>query len=52
LIAFFFRSFDHGIFEKVATVAYALMGNILELEMNQKGWIYYRAYTNAANRIV
>jgi hypothetical protein len=30
-------SFDHGTFEEVATVAYALMGVILELKLNQKG---------------
>jgi hypothetical protein len=35
-IAFFFSSFDHGTFEEVATVAYALMGVILELKLNQK----------------
>jgi hypothetical protein len=29
-------SFDHGTFEEVATVAYALMGVILELKLNQK----------------
>jgi hypothetical protein len=29
-------SFDHGTFEEVATVAYALMGVILELELNLK----------------
>jgi hypothetical protein len=29
-------SFDHGTFEEVATVAYALMGIILELKLNQK----------------
>jgi hypothetical protein len=34
LIAFF-SSFDHGTFEEVATVSYALMGVILELELNQ-----------------
>jgi hypothetical protein len=37
LIAFFFSSFDHGTFEEVATVAYASMGDILELKLNQKG---------------
>jgi hypothetical protein len=52
LIAFFLSSFDHNTFEEVATVAYALMGVIFELKLNQKGWIYYRAYTNVANRIV
>jgi hypothetical protein len=30
-------SFDHETFEEVVTVAYALMGVILELKMNQKG---------------
>jgi hypothetical protein len=37
LISFFLSSFDHGTFEEVATVAYALMGVILELKLNQKG---------------
>jgi hypothetical protein len=36
LIAFFFSSFDHGTFERVDTVAYALMGVIVELKLNQK----------------
>jgi hypothetical protein len=36
LISFFLSSFDHGTFEEVATVAYALMGVILELKLNQK----------------
>jgi hypothetical protein len=36
LIAFFLSSFDHGTFEKVATVAYTLMGALLELKLNQK----------------
>jgi hypothetical protein len=36
LIAFFSSYFDHGTFEEVATVAYALMGALLELKMNQK----------------
>jgi hypothetical protein len=36
LIAFFLSSFDHRTFEEVATVAYALMGVILELKLNQK----------------
>jgi hypothetical protein len=35
-IAFFFSSFDHGTFEEISTVAYALMGVILELKLNQK----------------
>jgi hypothetical protein len=37
LISFFLSSFDHGTFEEVAKVAYALMGVILELKLNQKG---------------
>jgi hypothetical protein len=37
LIALFFSSFDHGTFEEVATVAYALISVILELKLNQKG---------------
>jgi hypothetical protein len=36
LIAFFLSSFDHGTFEEVATVAYALIGALLEHKMNQK----------------
>jgi hypothetical protein len=52
LIAFFLRSFDHGTFEEVATVAYTLMVDIFEYETEPKGWIYYHAYTNIANRIV
>jgi hypothetical protein len=36
LIAFFFSSFDHGTFEEIATVSYALMGALLELKLNQK----------------
>jgi hypothetical protein len=36
LIAFFLSSFDHGTFEEVATVSYALMGALLELKINQK----------------
>jgi hypothetical protein len=35
LISFFLSSFDHGTFEKVAIIAYALMGVILELKLNQ-----------------
>jgi hypothetical protein len=42
-------SFDHGTFEEVATVAYALMGVVLELKLNQR-WIYYLAYINVANK--
>jgi hypothetical protein len=37
LISFFLSSFDHGTFEEVGTVAYALMGVILELKQNKKG---------------
>jgi hypothetical protein len=36
LIAFFLSSFDHGTFEEVSTVAYAITDVILELELNQK----------------
>jgi hypothetical protein len=52
LIAFFLSSFDHGTFEEVATVVYALYVAILSLKLNQKGLIYYYAYANVANRIV
>jgi hypothetical protein len=45
-------SFDHGTFEEVATVVYALYVVILSLKLNQKGLIYYYAYANVANRIV
>jgi hypothetical protein len=45
-------SFDHGTFEEVAKVAYALLDRIFEFETEPKGWIYYHAYTNVANRIV
>jgi hypothetical protein len=48
----FLSSFDHETFEKVATVAYALMVGIFEFETEQKGLIYYHAYTNVANRIM
>jgi hypothetical protein len=51
-IAFFLSSFDHGTFEDVATVAYALMVALFEFETKPKGLIYYHAYTNVANRIV
>jgi hypothetical protein len=37
------------LFEKVATVYYVLICVVLELKMNQR-WIYYRAYTNVANK--
>jgi hypothetical protein len=37
LSAFFFSSFDHGTFEKVATVAYVLMVGIFEFETEPKG---------------
>jgi hypothetical protein len=30
-------SFDHGSFEEVGTVDYALMGVIIELKLKQKG---------------
>jgi hypothetical protein len=43
-------SFDHRTFEEVSKVAYALMGVILELKLNPKGWIYYLACTNVANK--
>jgi hypothetical protein len=36
LIAFFLSSFDHGTFDKVATVAYALMDVIFEFETKPK----------------
>jgi hypothetical protein len=36
LISLFLSSFNHGTFEEVATVAYALMGFILELKLNQR----------------
>jgi hypothetical protein len=36
-IAFFLSSFDHGTFERVATVAYALMVGIFEFETEPKG---------------
>jgi hypothetical protein len=52
LIAFFLSSFDHGIFEEVATVVYALYVVFLSLKLNKKGLIYYYAYANVANRIV
>jgi hypothetical protein len=32
----FWSSFDHGTFEKIATVSYALMVVILEFETEQK----------------
>jgi hypothetical protein len=51
-IAFFFSSFDHEIFEKVATVVYDLYVVYLSLKLNQKGLIYYYAYANVANIIV
>jgi hypothetical protein len=52
LIALFLSSFDHGTFEEVATVAYALMVGIFEFETERKGLIYYHVYSNVANRIV
>jgi hypothetical protein len=36
-IAFFLSSFDHGTFEEVATVTYALMVGIFEFETEPKG---------------
>jgi hypothetical protein len=36
LIALFFSSFDHGTFEEVATVSYALMDGIFEFETEPK----------------
>jgi hypothetical protein len=48
----FFSYFDHGTFEEVATVVYALYVVYLSLKLNQKGLIYYYAYANVANRIV
>jgi hypothetical protein len=36
LIAFFLCSFGHGTFEEFATVAYALMGVILEFKTEPK----------------
>jgi hypothetical protein len=36
-ITFFFSSFDHGTFEEVATVAYALMVGIFKFETEPKG---------------
>jgi hypothetical protein len=36
LIAFFLSSFDHGTFEEVATVDYALMDGLFFLKLNQK----------------
>jgi hypothetical protein len=44
--------FDHGTFEEVATVYYALMVGIFEFETKPKGYIYYHIYANVANRIV
>jgi hypothetical protein len=35
-IPFFFISFDHGTFEEVVTVAYALMVGIFEFETEPK----------------
>jgi hypothetical protein len=37
-IAFFLSYFDHGTFEEVATVVYALYVVFLSLKLNQKGW--------------
>jgi hypothetical protein len=49
---FLLSSFDHGTFEEVATVVYALYVVFLSLKLNQKGLIYYYVYANVANRIV
>jgi hypothetical protein len=46
------NSFDHGTFEEVAIVSYALMVGIFEFETELKGEIYYHVYANVANRIV
>jgi hypothetical protein len=35
-MVFFLSSFDHGTFEEVATVAYALMDGIFEFETKPK----------------
>jgi hypothetical protein len=51
-IAFFLSSFDHGTFEEVSTVVYALYVVFLSWNLNQKGLIYYYVYANVANRIV
>jgi hypothetical protein len=45
-------SFDHGTFEEVAAVAYALVVGIFAFKTEPKGLIYYHAYTNVANRIM
>jgi hypothetical protein len=51
-IAFFLSSFDHGTFEEVATVVYALYVVFLSWNLSQKGLIHYYVYANVANRIV
>jgi hypothetical protein len=51
-ITFFLSSFDHEAFEEVDTVVYALYVVFLTWNLNQKGLIYYYAYTNVANRIM
>jgi hypothetical protein len=51
-IAFFFSFFNHGTFEEVFTVVYALYVVFLSLKLNQKGLIYYYVYANVANKIV
>jgi hypothetical protein len=51
-IDFFLSSFDHGTFEEVATVAYALMVGIFDFETEPKGEIYYYVNANVANKIV
>jgi hypothetical protein len=45
-------SFDHGTFEEVATVAYALIGVILDHGHPQAYATVAYAYNNVANRIV
>jgi hypothetical protein len=44
-------SSNHGTFEEVAIVVYALCG-VFEFETEPKGLIYYHVYANVANRIV
>jgi hypothetical protein len=48
----FLSSFDHGTFEEVVTVVYALFVVFLSMKLNQKGVIYYYVYANVANRIM
>jgi hypothetical protein len=51
-IAFFLSSFDHGTFEEVAAVVYALYVVVLSWNLKQKGLILCYANTNVANRFV